>query len=154
MVFEGSSAAISHTGKVRSNNQDSGYSGSNLFVVADGMGGHAGGDVDRSIAVHRIWCFADHNSRISRAPGRLSSYVDASYAPCRRAGCQYRGVSPCSCTLICTREYCYSRHRGVAATTVRNSHGCQVPCGVDSRGNSGAASDTDNLSANVTTASC
>jgi protein phosphatase len=38
MVFEGSSAAISHTGKVRSNNQDSGYS-SNLFVVADGMGG-------------------------------------------------------------------------------------------------------------------
>ena len=28
MVFQGSSAAISHTGKVRSNNQDSGYAGS------------------------------------------------------------------------------------------------------------------------------
>ena len=35
MVFQGSSAAISHTGKVRSNNQDSGYAGSNLFAVAD-----------------------------------------------------------------------------------------------------------------------
>lgn len=55
MTVAGSkSAAASHVGKVRSNNQDSGYAGSHLFVVADGMGGHAGGDVASAITVNRI----------------------------------------------------------------------------------------------------
>jgi protein phosphatase len=47
-------AARSDVGLVRNNNQDSAYAGPHLLVVADGMGGAAGGDIASSIVVGRL----------------------------------------------------------------------------------------------------
>ena len=47
-------AARSDVGLVRSSNQDSAYAGPNLLVVADGMGGHAGGDIASKIAINAL----------------------------------------------------------------------------------------------------
>jgi protein phosphatase len=47
-------AARSDVGLVRQSNQDSAYAGPNLLVLADGMGGPAGGDIASSVALAHL----------------------------------------------------------------------------------------------------
>lgn len=46
--------ARSDVGLVRASNQDSGYAGPHLLVLADGMGGPAGGDIASSVAIAHL----------------------------------------------------------------------------------------------------
>jgi PPM family protein phosphatase len=47
-------AAISDVGRVRKNNEDSGYAGEHLIVIADGVGGAAAGELASTVAVQAI----------------------------------------------------------------------------------------------------
>ena len=54
MALELRSAARSDVGMVRIGNEDSGYASSRLLIVADGMGGHAAGELASATAVATI----------------------------------------------------------------------------------------------------
>lgn len=69
-------AARSHVGLVRAKNDDSAYAGHYLAVVADGMGGHAGGDVASASTVLDL-IHLDHNSHDDDAGSRLADEIQS-----------------------------------------------------------------------------
>ena len=78
MAIKTVSYAASDIGKHRSSNQDSGYAGYQLFFVADGMGGHAGGDIASAITSQRVAPKAT-NLLVSGANRRRSTCVALSW---------------------------------------------------------------------------
>lgn len=68
-------AVRSHVGHVREGNEDSAYAGSRLAVVADGMGGHAAGEVASSAVVATL-ARLDDDEAGSDLLGELSAAID------------------------------------------------------------------------------
>lgn len=71
-------AARSDVGSVRPGNEDSGYAGSWLLAVADGMGGHAAGELASAIAVATFAEVADAKMDGAEALSVLGDAVDKS----------------------------------------------------------------------------
>lgn len=73
-------AARSDVGQVRKGNEDSGYAGPRLLIVADGMGGHAAGELASATAVATLAEMADDELEQGEALTRLAAAVDAAGA--------------------------------------------------------------------------
>ena len=61
-----SCGATTHVGKVRKNNQDAFGFNDYLFVVADGMGGHLGGEVASDLAVKTLINAFESSGKLKR----------------------------------------------------------------------------------------
>lgn len=68
-------SARSEIGRVRKNNEDSGFASSDLLVVADGMGGHAAGELASAATVAAIVDAADQSVGAEEVLGHLSEAV-------------------------------------------------------------------------------
>jgi len=70
-------AARSDVGQVRQGNEDSGYADPRLLIVADGMGGHAGGELASATAVATLAEISDEQLDQGEALTRLAGAVES-----------------------------------------------------------------------------
>ncbi len=70
-------AARSDVGLVRAGNEDSGYAGPRLLVVADGMGGHAAGELASAVAIATVADLDVHPPSSSELLNALTDAIDS-----------------------------------------------------------------------------
>jgi len=76
MTLQLRSAAKSDVGLVRLGNEDSGYAGPRLLMVADGMGGHAAGELASATAIAIVADLDVHPPTDAEVLSELSSSID------------------------------------------------------------------------------
>ncbi|HEY1465784.1 MAG TPA: Stp1/IreP family PP2C-type Ser/Thr phosphatase [Acidimicrobiales bacterium] len=95
------SGTATDTGLVRSSNQDLGIATSSLFAVADGMGGHAGGEVASQVAIDALQqAFGEHPSGPGLAEAVLSANTAVWVASQERADLRGMGTTLTAVALV------------------------------------------------------
>jgi protein phosphatase len=79
-VLRFSFGARSHKGLVRPNNEDSGFAGPSLLLVADGVGGSAAGEVASASVAHVLAAYAIRSEQGDDAVAVLSQAVEFAYS--------------------------------------------------------------------------
>ena len=105
------SAGISEAGPIRSNNEDCFLVDDRLglYVVADGMGGHAAGEVAARLAVDTIGEFVRRNAEVSGAPdpalstaaNRLREAVETANRSIWQAAARHAPYAGMGTTVVC-----------------------------------------------------
>jgi protein phosphatase len=122
--------AISDVGRKRSANEDSYYADGdlNLFVVADGMGGHAAGEVASKVAVESIQDFVRNTSNdkditwpyefdetLSMAGNRIKSAIQTAHAKVLEVTSQkkeYQGMATTVVSILVENSKAQVAHVG------------------------------------------
>lgn len=108
-------AARSDVGMVRKDNQDSGYAGPRLLVVADGMGGHAGGDIASSTVISEVVDLDSDAVSAGEAPRRLGealSRANSEIAGLIDATPELEGMGTTVTALMRSRNKLFLAHIG------------------------------------------
>ena len=115
MTFSLRYAARSETGLVRSTNQDSAYAGPNLVLVADGMGGHAGGDIASRIVVEHMRYLDQPGHTAASAPQDLDDAIELArlgLVGTSAANPQFRGMGTTITALLHAGDALVLAHMG------------------------------------------
>lgn len=91
--------AASHIGKVRATNQDSGLIGTHIYAVADGMGGHAGGDVASALVIQHIAQNIQQFSTTQEAKAGIEALVKSANAMLQSTVAQHKELRGMGTTL-------------------------------------------------------
>lgn len=115
-------AARSDVGLVRSDNQDSGYAGPHLLAVADGMGGHAGGDIASATVITEL-VELDHDSlgaaEASKQLGAALRRANAEIARIAQERSELTGMGTTTTALMRARNKLILAHIGDSRAYLR-----------------------------------